>query len=729
MKNDKSLLNIKLVKAVKSFLLFGLSFAALNAQGNTAAYCEGLGSHERQCCLLTIQLRSVQDDILAMRMGGEENTSNYLNLQQSHDQITAKLAMANGLKNLVDDYQNFQQRLLDPSREGASLNHLIDEVREETQTINRMHAVHASIEEIAGNEGLRTASSVEELRTRLSTTCSGAELSERSRVVCQGLGLGNSRENGAPQFESSEEFLGAFFEAYFYAGQGEPDQASRLQQVVEYREALGGAQNAAVVSRLVELTREQTPLPAQAQRAYFPDSLLASDLGSIDLLTNCLSEARILNRNNNEVICVEEKANFMQEVEARRVGYINTVMVDQTLRSLVPASINDSTNLRNAAELTNMQLNEIISSFASNAEEGRRFETALGGVQSALTSQLEIPNLATPRSQTSAVAVPQMTAQMREENFTFLKAEAVKMVEEQLNCSGERQFLEGSNGNLQVNRQKLSDCLKDLPSANALNAEIARLEAAKSGNHQEMHRFTQTNEFKEAQAFQNYLGHKVASTCQGPEVVLENLGVCRDSFGERRQVSRLADETGDIISEYHVSLANGSRSRPDEIALMSRFCVRNQQRYNTLCNEITGLYVATNDPTNDEREREAFIDYHRTTAVQRDIRTGEERRVNRTSTGMMFANAIGSSLVNNLGWGMNYWQTNQMMPISRDIAMAQKTQAYMQQQNWLYLQNSFHHPANFSGYGGFGGLIAPIGGGFGSPLFRPTVTGTQNISF
>ncbi len=720
--------NYLLKSLVKSFLLFGLSFTSINTMASTAGYCDGLGDHERQCCLLTLQLKSVQDEILAMRTGGGTNTSNYLNLQQSHDQITAKLAMAKGLKKLVDDYQDFQQRLLDPSREGAALNTLLDEVQKETETISRLHAVHASIEEIAGSEALRSATSVDDLKSRLTSRCNESGLSERSEVVCQGLGLGNTKRNGASQFESSDEFLGAFFEAYYYAGQAEPNQAARLQQVIDYRETLGGAQNAAVISELVEITKKDSPIVSQAKNAYFPSSLLASDLGSIDLIKNCLSEARALNNSNTEQACVRERVHFIQEVERRRAQYMNTVLVDQTLKSLVPQNITESHDLRTAADMTNMQLNEIISSFDANAEEGKKFQEALSSFQTTLATQLEIPNLSTPRSEASAAAVPKMTSEMRTDNFAFLKAESEKIVAEKLNCSGDRQFLEGNGGNLQINRQKLSDCLKNSTSSAALNQEIARLEAEKSGNHQEMHRFTQTDAFKEAQAFQNYLGHKVASSCQSREVVLENLGVCRDSLGERRQVSRLADETGKIISEYHVSLSNGSRSRPDEIALMSRYCVRNQKRYNTLCNEITGLYVTTNNPTVDDREREAFLDYHRTTAVQRDVRTGEERRVNRTSTGMMFANAIGSSLVNNLGWGLNYWQTNQMIPISRDIAMAQKTQAYMQQQNWLYLQNSYYHPGSFSGYGGFGGLVAPVGG-FGSPLFRPTVTGTQNISF
>lgn len=678
------------------------SVCTLETLGNQAAV---------SCCQLENEILRLQHDLYNVREG-DQQSQRFLDLQKQRDAVNGRLTILQGIHALVQDFQNFRERIQNPSDLGAPLQSLLQEVREDSVLIQRLHAVHTALNELEENEQLRGASSPEELRQRLEERCIAIDSTMNGHTLCQALNIQTATYRPANlhltrNFQNSEEFLGAFLEAYHFAHREEQDQ-DRLERVREYRRMLSDAANGPVVEQLMTADTAPSPLREAAE------ALEAPVTQGQEALTQCLANLRYstgTRASGSE--CRAEYEVLEAEVIRRRQAMVDVLGADAVLRRLIPQSVADSERLATGRQRGVDQLSDLVGRLSYGGEENEGLRRQVDELNLKIREQVNtgLMGVQGPERLIAEHNQGERSAAARTQNLLEMNGYATSYLE-RFGCqSDETKFLSlggerpGENSNLTVDVQKLHACLKEGQlTAYPFASEIQALEAQKARLEQSMNGMAQREDFRQGQSLLNFLAYRMSTQCSG-RAQAEQVGTpCySQDHGGMVQVYQLVRD-GTTITRYYTDAREPQGRSNEEVFRMHNFCVRNRESYPDTCRQISQLY---RERTEQEREVEAFREYFAETAVYTDTRTGEVRRVPRQSTGSMVANALAGTLVNNLGWGLQYWQTNQMLPIQHQMALNQKTMMFHQQQ---YIQHHMFNPTAFSGYmtNGFGQPRAPI---------------------
>lgn len=673
----------------------------------------------QRCCLLEIELRQIQREISSARESSGSG-GQYLELQKEHDRIEARLSLLSGLDSLARDYREFRQRLTSPTDIGAPLANLVESVKNDGELIARMSAVHSALEELGANEALRNSQTTEELHAQLDTLCSARDLGSRADTLCRTLGLkGWSLTSRTTRFPDSQAFIGSFLEAYTISLSGVNDDAARTEQVRQYRELISDSAHAVVIDQLLEAEENHQGDRLRTGLASFNQSL--SNLGTesqyVARYNSCLSQARYGIIGDASEHCGPIIADIERGLNDRRQRLLSIIEADQVLQQMVPLTISQSESLAQARQATLSNLESVSQSLASGGEDEQRLSSAISSLENRLRENLNTSLAQTPTEMLQEEFLrSNRSVANRTRNFQAMRNHANEVLSA-LGCDGNKSFLNATNENFTVNREKLHNCLEDHNGNFNLDEQIANLNHQKANLQSNMHQLTNTPSFRQLEAIRNFLSINLRNECTS-RVSSEVLRTCHDAnHGGRVQVSRLLNQAGDILAIYTADGITPSQQSTRDLNRMNDFCIQRRDDYPNACHSATSAYQARIDG---DFATDTMRQFYRENHVYHDPRSGETVSRPRTSVGSMVGNALLGSTVSNLGWGLQYWQTSQALPFQYQAAINQKTMQYHQNQQMLYFQHHFFNPTSFSGYNGLGGnLYGP----------RPPISGMHRFQF
>jgi hypothetical protein len=700
------------------FILLACFFISVTLNASTPANanpCAGpeLGQAAARCCLLDQELRVLNHDMNSPTANRSTSLDQH---QRSYDRLEARLVLLRGFQNLAQDFNAFQRRLTNPAGSISASHQALAQVAEDANLLIRINSVHQALDALGASEALRTAENPEQLREALNELCKGQDDRQSAgRRLCFNLGFRGILPTG--RFHERNEFLGAMLEAYTIAhGSGSTDQ-QRHEAIQRYRSMLTQGSTPQLIERLIDV-QETSPL----------NDLLIDIRTEVDAddrrrenmrpVIGCLTEARY-RVNNDQGRCAEAQAQVTQQLNDHREQMRAAVQADHFLSAVVNQSIVNNPTLEGAQG----QARDAVNTYqAGLSAEQANLSAAIEQFQNSVTQRVDrgLQNLNDTELR-AAILAGSLNDTQKERNYVAMLNYARDILNNEVGCSGDKNFIRGEGVRIQVDMQALHSCLTHKDGSLGLDSIVAELEDQKQALSESMKSITNSEQYREMEALRNWLAMEIYMGCSSNQHRVRRVH-CNGSeeFGGRRlAVYELIDSANQVISHFE-NEATGLSALPTQMTLRRHnFCLRNRERFPNSCASATADYRAYE---RDQRAGEAYRDFYRTHTSHYDRVTGQHVVRERQSVGQMVLQGTAFSAVRQLPWALEYWGTNQALPYQRQMALDNKTYLFHQQQQWNYFQ--FHHfnPSAFGGYGmGFGQMP------YMSP--RPLMTPVQNISF
>jgi hypothetical protein len=673
----------------------------------------------RRCCELENEIRLLHADLHSLREGDPQSPE-FITLKKEYDRLMGEKILLQGIKQLAQDFNQLRDNLIEIDQEGSPLNHMTRAIVEEAETLKKIQAVHHAFEELNLNEDLRSATNADELQVALRERCSATTLSESAMTLCEGLNL----RSGATVegFENAEQFLGSFLEAYVFAAQASTTDEQRRAQISQYQELLSAEASAPLIDTLLSSSSEHSSEIDRALSVFSPEQLNQHTRLGRRALTECLETLRYSQQSRvDSTACQPELVRLEEVIEERRQSMLGAINADTIVRNLIHQTMNESPNLSAARSNARARLQVITNQLALGSDSQQELGLMINQFQQNLRAH----------SQTSLSEIPsdrfmneffqeQRSDDDQAANRNRLRTQSQEILN-QMGCqTPETQFFIADEQNqLSINSEKLHQCfLVSGADTDSMQERVSAIDDEQTQLQERMQSITRRPDFVQGQALLNFLAHRSATECPG-RTESEMVQTCfHQDHGGQVQLMNLLSQ-GEVITSYYIDAHRPNDQTAIEATRMQEFCLQNRARYPIGCPEATQIYRDITEGGREQRIND-YREYFRTTAVSTDPRTGAVTRTPRRSTGAMVATGLATSLVGNLGWGLNYWQTNQMLPGMQAQAFQMKNAQAWQNQQWLYFQQAYYNP----GFGGFGGM-----GAMPSTHRSPISTGVQSITF